>query len=66
MKKNFLPFAALMFLCAVFFAVAGAWLSFPSAPQSTPAPAFAPFCPFHVHPLPEPFPAPLPALRALF
>ena len=49
MKKNLLPFAAFMFLCAVCFVAAGALLLFPHLPVSDlPAvPAFLPFPPFN-------------------
>mgnify|MGYP001629411610 FL=1 len=48
MKKNLLPFAALMFLCAVFFVAAGAFLLFPSLPLSDlpTIPTFLPLRPF--------------------
>jgi len=43
MKRNFMPFAALMFLCAVFLIVAGAILFFPALPLSDlPVPTFLP------------------------
>ena len=48
MKKNLLHFAALMFLCAVLFVEAGAFLLFPSLPLSDlpVIPAFLPLRPF--------------------
>jgi hypothetical protein len=38
MKKNFLAFAAVMFLCAVFLVVAGATLLFPARGFHLPLP----------------------------